>query len=191
MAALSPFCADIQVDLQINYLYQLLTRPLPWEPSTSGPQALGPQDFVTKIIDHYISWLTREVVESSLGASLVANNGSENPRKVLVSAAILPLIADEYLGAMFEKYVAQQNIMAALEGSLTARTTMEDLLAAESPLCTYAVRLEMTKTFNVHLEAFCKEHSDVLAFIDINPYLLDADGNVDVKQYASSSDPTK
>ncbi|CAK9781371.1 hypothetical protein CC85DRAFT_240897 [Cutaneotrichosporon oleaginosum] len=130
------------VDLQINYLWQLQHKPIvpaTWdehseyteEPSavstpaegvlarateTSGRgPALGPERFVDNVAKAYTAWLEREIVNGPIGrraAEVAAQSNGEargirrlSPTKVLVGAALPPLVQDETLPRIPEKYV--------------------------------------------------------------------------------------
>ncbi|BEJ15949.1 hypothetical protein CspHIS471_0505540 [Cutaneotrichosporon sp. HIS471] len=130
------------VDLQINYLWQLQHKPIvpaTWdehaeyteeESAISTPAenvlanatenvghgpALGPERFVDNVTRAYEAWLEREVVNGPIGrraAEVVAQTNGDNrgirrlaPTKVLVGAALPPLVLDETLPRIPEKYV--------------------------------------------------------------------------------------
>lgn len=79
-----------------------------------GP-ALGPERFVDNVANAYIAWLDREVVNGPIGrraAEVEAQTNGEArgirrlaPTKVLVGAALPPLVQDETLPRIPEKYV--------------------------------------------------------------------------------------
>lgn len=77
-----------------------------------GP-ALGPERFVDTVLHAYTSWLEREVVNGPVGrrASAIAQpDAPENvrklaPTKVLVAAALPPLVQDDTLPRIPQKYV--------------------------------------------------------------------------------------
>ncbi|WWD19312.1 hypothetical protein CI109_103770 [Kwoniella shandongensis] len=155
------------VDLQINYLWQLANKPLTsasfpsetpdkrdnngdeeqgdvtdtedqpenpinhtrrpsnvlataTETSSKGP-ALGPESFVKVVVEAYTSWLEREIVNGPVGKRLLENAEQRRegwdtasgrparrrapPSKVLIAAALPPLIEDELLPRIPEKYV--------------------------------------------------------------------------------------
>ncbi|WVR09385.1 hypothetical protein IAU60_006452 [Kwoniella sp. DSM 27419] len=141
------------VDLQINYLWQLANKPISslsnpnsayeadsghegeaqddqdqtgsasvlataTETSAKGP-ALGPDDFVESVAGAYIAWLSREIIDGPIGGRLreaaeqkrsadPAAGPSRRrlpPSKVLIAAALPPLIEDELLPRIPEKYV--------------------------------------------------------------------------------------
>ncbi|KAK4683559.1 hypothetical protein P7C73_g6683, partial [Tremellales sp. Uapishka_1] len=127
------------VDLQINYLYQLQTKPLSsasfteeagapemeveaeieedgsqtilataTETSSRGP-ALGPELFVKAIVKAYTSWLSREIINGPIGQRLseppTYSARRRPPSKVLIAAALPPLVDDEMLPRIVEKYV--------------------------------------------------------------------------------------
>lgn len=80
-----------------------------------GP-ALGPERFVDNVANAYIAWLDREVVNGPIGrraAEVAAQLNGEGrtplrrlaPTKVLVGAALPPLVQDETLPRIPEKYV--------------------------------------------------------------------------------------
>jgi hypothetical protein len=154
--------SDNQVDLQVNYLWQLQHKPIgagTWseherktfglkedgtvtapaedevdesdhnqiiasatENSGKGP-ALGPELFVDNIVHAFCAWLEREIVNGPIGrrAAKVAEqqdaagpgagadaSSSERrlpPTRVLVAAALPPLIEDDTLPRIPEKYV--------------------------------------------------------------------------------------
>ncbi|OXG78719.1 hypothetical protein C349_04721 [Cryptococcus neoformans var. grubii Br795] len=142
------------VDLQINYIWQLANKPItslsspspssssdPSNPSTDGSDhpdstnilhsatetsstgpALGPEDFVNAVVRAYTAFLEREVVHGPVGERLssiaerkrssgarqsTAINGKDvgGPPKVFIAAALPPLIEDEMLPRIPEKYV--------------------------------------------------------------------------------------
>ena len=135
-----------QVDLQINYLWQLQHKRLskmsflrtddgseadtdteddntPITPPSNvlanatdtalkGP-ALGPGLFVETVIKSYTAWLEREIVNGPIGQRLRDNvkaraSGSGQrvpPGKVLIAGALPPLVEDEMLPRIPEKYV--------------------------------------------------------------------------------------
>ncbi|BEI92892.1 uncharacterized protein CcaverHIS019_0505200 [Cutaneotrichosporon cavernicola] len=130
------------VDLQINYLWQLQHKPIvpaTWdehieyteeESAISTPAenllasatetvgrgpALGPERFVDNVTRAYMAWLEREVVNGPIGrraAEVAAQANGENrgvrrlaPTKVLVGAALPPLIQDDTLPQIPGKYV--------------------------------------------------------------------------------------
>lgn len=146
-----------QVDLQINYLWQLQNKPLSHlsfspspdvassttqpiddtdagddqpnpalqrsvlaratETSLTGP-ALGPELFVQAVIKAYTFFLEREIVNGPIGERLRENAARRQaiqagsttgklppPGKVLVAAALPPLVEDEILPRIPEKYV--------------------------------------------------------------------------------------
>jgi hypothetical protein len=146
--------ADIQVDLQINYLWQLQNKPLshlsfaqsPNSTSTSNPDsetededpsgglqrtvlaratetsltgpALGPELFVQAVIKAYTSFLEREIINGPIGQRLVETAAKRRaiqsgktigkippPGKVLIAAALPPLVEDRILPRIPEKYV--------------------------------------------------------------------------------------
>lgn len=147
------------VDLQINYIWQLANKPISslsapspssssssgspnpltdgsdhpdstnilhsaTETSSTGP-ALGPEDFVNAVVRAYTTFLEREVVRGPVGERLssiaeknrssqvghsTATNGKDvvnagGPPKVFIAAALPPLIEDEMLPRIPEKYV--------------------------------------------------------------------------------------
>lgn len=137
------------VDLQINYLWQLQHKPLvpaTWDERRDGEfveasavstpltaaenvlanatenlgkgPALGPERFVDSVVNAYTAWLEREVVNGPIGrraAEVAAQASGEGtgraplrrlaPTKVLVGAALPPLVQDETLPRIPEKYV--------------------------------------------------------------------------------------
>ncbi|KIR28272.1 hypothetical protein I309_02922 [Cryptococcus deuterogattii LA55] len=94
------------------------------ETSSTGP-ALGPEDFVNAVVRAYTTFLEREVVHGPVGERLssiaekkrnsqvghsTATNGKDvgdvgGPPKVFIAAALPPLIEDEMLPRIPEKYV--------------------------------------------------------------------------------------
>ncbi|ORY32129.1 hypothetical protein BCR39DRAFT_493062 [Naematelia encephala] len=291
------------VDLQINYLYQLQHKPITelsflgstdsegaieeeeddtagpspntrrpsasvlasaTETSLSGP-ALGPDLFVDVVLKAYTAWLEREIVNGPVGQRLgeaaeerraieqgkAIRGRRKPPGKVLVAAALPPLVEDETLYRIPEKYVerleedhakAQKamsdpapgsrapwapggssigpsdpledgvstlaltdaqvppsptssasasskvsslfdppSLHSSLDSSLAIpsspaddlkKTSIQDLLAHDPPLCTLPVRVRMTERFNEGLAAFCARYPDVLALVDISPSVL-------------------
>ncbi|KAL1407447.1 hypothetical protein Q8F55_006880 [Vanrija albida] len=132
------------VDLQINYLWQLQHKPITaatfaatgkqadaeaasapvssedhilataTENSGKGP-ALGPDSFVDVVVTAYTSWLEREIVNGPIGRRALevekqaqgAGGGQRNlaPTRVLIAAALPPLVEDGTLPRIPEKYV--------------------------------------------------------------------------------------
>lgn len=83
------------------------------ETSLSG-HALGPMLFVEAVAKAYTSYLEREIVNGPIGNKLrkqaaKAQEGHADPRaakgKVLVAAALPPLVQDSVLARIPEKYV--------------------------------------------------------------------------------------
>lgn len=149
----------LQVDLQINYLYQLQHKTISavsfsdkeYEPITTRPSAetllsdhedsnvteddtpaessnvladatetslqgpaLGPDLFVQAVVKAYTTWLEREIVNGPIGQRIrsVAEQGNSSrttnrrpPSKVLIAAALPPLVEDHVLNRIPEKYV--------------------------------------------------------------------------------------
>ncbi|WVO14429.1 hypothetical protein L204_102062 [Cryptococcus depauperatus] len=134
------------VDLQINYIWQLANKPITtstfkptkvktiediseyWpdsfdnsmsvlesatETSPTGP-ALGPELFVEAVVRAYTAWLEREIVQGPIGKRLMSleRKHTKGPRgrsarlpKVFIASALPPLIEDEMLPRIPEKYV--------------------------------------------------------------------------------------
>ncbi|TXT09152.1 hypothetical protein VHUM_02626 [Vanrija humicola] len=133
------------VDLQINYLWQLQHKPITaatfaatgkqaeadsaaeapasaednilataTENSGKGP-ALGPDSFVDVVIKAYTGWLEREIVNGPIGRrALEVQKQAQDPSvgqrrltptRVLVAAALPPLVEDPILPRIPEKYV--------------------------------------------------------------------------------------
>ncbi|WRT68677.1 uncharacterized protein IL334_005656 [Kwoniella shivajii] len=149
------------VDLQINYLWQLANKPLtplsfpssspsqsssaitddeedqdtdiiPSDPhhhtrrpsnvlatatetSATGP-ALGPELFVENVVKAYTAWLERDIINGPIGKRIsgakedsIPTSDSVRrktpPSKVLIAAALPPLVEDELLPRIPEKYV--------------------------------------------------------------------------------------
>jgi hypothetical protein len=136
-----------QVDLQINYLYQLQHKPIselslspaetlsssssqplaidPTSPEPDGMNAvlatatetalvgpaLGPDLFVKAVFEAYSAFLLREVINGPIGERLTQSPTSTSsvrrrpPGKILIASALPPLVEDEYLHRIPEKYV--------------------------------------------------------------------------------------
>ena len=73
--------------------------------------ALGPELFVQTVAKAYTSWLEREIVNGPVGERLRQSEGEtgmvrrKGPSKVLIAAALPPLVEDEILPRIPEKYV--------------------------------------------------------------------------------------
>ncbi|ORX38244.1 hypothetical protein BD324DRAFT_679998 [Kockovaella imperatae] len=134
------------VDLQINYLWQLQHKPINAQTFASNPSkgsaedsasiaapdgelddtqhvlatatetsmkgsALGPDLFVKAVVSAYTAWLQREIVDGPIGQRIREggkDSGSSRKRgtsKVLIAAALPPLVEDEVLPRIPEKYV--------------------------------------------------------------------------------------
>ena len=152
----------MQVDLQINYLWQLQHKPISsssfptgddttcsavsgieldstteddhhtelsvlasaTETDLKGP-ALGPDLFVEAILRAYTSFLEREIINGPIGER-IRQRGSMTPGtsravppgKVLIAAALPPLVEDEILPRIPEKYV--ERLQEDHEKSMTA-----------------------------------------------------------------------
>lgn len=201
------------------------------ENSGKGP-ALGPELFVDNVVKAYTSWLEREVVNGPIGrrAAEVAKQDGETgtrrlaPTKVLVAAALPPLIEDDTLPRIPEKYVERLEedhvrahralergerdrgsrtpwarptddkegteeigrglAAASLNGSRTItpvskstpdKTSVEDLLKHDPPLCTKPVRVAMTQRYNEAMAKFCAQFPNVIHFVDIWDEMLEMD----------------
>lgn len=77
-----------------------------------GGIALGPERFVDNVTKAYCAWLEREIVNGPIGrrAAEVAKSKSDPanalaPTKLLIAAALPPLVEDETLPRIPEKYV--------------------------------------------------------------------------------------
>ena len=284
------------VDLQINYLWQLQHKPISslsfpskdidgdetmdefphafdpnvlasaTETTLRGP-ALGPDLFVDKAIKGYTAWLEREIVNGPSGQRLQerVNDTStfrrKTPGKIMIAGALPPLVDDETLPRIPEKYVdrleedhtkTQQalerderfgqdrtdrervsktpwavqktedpeeglstmtmtdepdirpsspkssassawssgfdsTMESSVHTALTSpsspnqkpeqaehpRTTIEELLKHDPPLCTLPVRIYMTNKFNTLLREYCERYPDILAYIDITDSILE------------------
>ncbi|WWC63593.1 uncharacterized protein I303_106198 [Kwoniella dejecticola CBS 10117] len=348
------------VDLQINYLWQLANKPISHlsfpldrnsppikssdeededpddfpssqsrsrrssnvlatatETSARGP-ALGPELFVEGVVKAYTAWLEREIINGPIGERLTENlkqNDPKNttaspgvfrrkapPSKVLIAAALPPLVEDELLPRIPEKYVERleedhskaqkafersngnghgsvspirgsgsptpasrqtrigddalevglstlsvsddappkspsspkstssssnstnstlfdsqrtdpstattvSSFESALLSTITSplpkdasassdKTSVEDLLKHDPPLCTLPVRVSMTNRYNDLMRAFCERYPDILEFIDITDQMKlgseapSIHGEVDRGVWACPVDPT-
>lgn len=80
------------------------------ETSLTGP-ALGPELFVERIIKGYTAWLEREIVNGPIGQRIreraqdTTSIRRKTPGKVLIAAALPPLVDDATLPRIPEKYV--------------------------------------------------------------------------------------
>ncbi|WWC71296.1 uncharacterized protein I206_105250 [Kwoniella pini CBS 10737] len=335
------------VDLQINYLWQLANKPISHlsfpstkQPSTSTPTtddeaedqlssiqshprrpsnvlatatetssrgpALGPESFVAGVVEAYTSWLEREIINGPIGERLIASRKQNEdnqtiaspgvfrrkapPSKVLIAAALPPLVEDELLPRIPEKYVerleedhskAQKafersngnaspirnsgspksrtprlsnddeleiglstlsvsddkplipsspkstsstsstnstlfdsqrtdpsttTTISSVESTLHSpkestespsnKTSIEDLLRHDPPLCTLPVRVNMTHRYNELMKEFCEKYPDILEFIDITESMKSGSeapsihGEVDRNVWACPVDPT-
>jgi hypothetical protein len=80
---------------------------------------------------------------------------------------------------------------APLESSpptTTGKTSIDELLLHDPPLCTLPIRIAMTNRYNALLGDFCSKHKDVLHFIDISQAILSNKSPLDTDD-KESSDP--
>ncbi|RXK42357.1 hypothetical protein M231_00347 [Tremella mesenterica] len=147
------------VDLQINYLYNLETKPLttasfpedlrPTLPD-SIPESLpgqysapGPQLHCRAVLDAYTTFIEREIVNGPVGSIIKsANAQGASGSKILICGALPPVVPDEIQPRIPDKYILRVNkkpedydppphILSSL-----ARLSVSDHMYTPSPLPT-------------------------------------------------------
>lgn len=180
----------------------------------SGLAALGPELFVKSVIKHYTEWLERDIVDGPIGKERrrredeAKSQGTTAPtRKVLIAAALPPMIPDEALSRITEKYTqmhlpqvcrAPTPPMSPQQVASPAKVqTIDELLERKPNICNLATRVRMTNDFNTQLREFCARHSNIFVFVDVGPAMKtstplydSAFGEVDRSHWADKLDKT-
>lgn len=181
----------------------------------SGPVALGPELFVQSVIKHYTEWLEREIVNGPIGNERRRREdeaklqGTTAPtRKVLIAAALPPMVPDDALSRITEKYSQEHlphvcraptpPVSPDTQGASPSKVQIIDELLEQSPtMCDLATRVRMTNDFNTQLGEFCARHADLFVFVDIGPAMKastphynSACGEVDRSYWADKQDKT-
>ena len=96
-----------------------------------GP-ALGPELFVDAVIKAYTSWIEREVVNGPVGERIRGKDGSgrQTKGKVIIAGVLPPLIEDEtlpqvpnkYVDRLAEEHAAKERILSAERNGGVSRT---------------------------------------------------------------------
>lgn len=193
-----------------------LQDPMISDPSStpSGPHALGPKLFVKSVIKHYTEWLEREIVNGPIGKERcrrveeARSQGTVAPTcKILIAAALPPIVPDEALSRITEKYT-QTHLPEVCRAptpprspqqvaSLVTVQSIDDLLKRSPSLCDLATRVQMTNDFNTQLREFCARYPNIFVFVDIGPAMRAstpdypaAFGEVDRNSWADKLDKT-
>lgn len=180
----------------------------------SGRAALGPELFVKSVIMHYTEWLEREIVNGPIGKERhrreeeAKSQGIAAPtRKILIAAALPPIVPDEALSRITEKYTQTHlpeickaptpPISPQQAASLVKIQTIDDLLKHSPTVCDLATRVRMTNDFNTQLREFCARYPNIFVFVDISPAMKastpdypSAFGEVDRREWGDKRDTT-
>lgn len=180
----------------------------------SGPAALGPELFVKSVIRHYTEWLEREIVNGPVGKERrrreieAEAQGTTSPtRKLLIAAALPPMVPDDALSHITEKYTqahlpkvcrAPTPPMSPQQVASSVKVqTIDELLKRIPTICDLATRVTMTNDFNAQLREFCARHPSIFVFVDIGPAMKisspdyhSAFGEVDRSSWADKLDKT-
>lgn len=179
-----------------------------------GPVALGPELFVKSVIKHYTEWLEREIINGPIGKERRRREdearlkGTNPPTpKILVAAALPPMVPDDALWRITEKYGQRQlpTVCRAptpptspyQDASPAKLQSIDELLRRLPSVCNLATRVRMTNEFNAQLREFCVRHSNIFVFVDVGPAMRasspdyhSACGEVDRAMWADRLDKT-
>lgn len=131
------------VDFAVNYLWQLKAR---------GTEAVGPDDWVKKVITDYATFLSARIVPLARKFGM----------RIYISGVLPPVIEDCYLEAVADKYISKNS------------TTVDLLLLVETAHPhDLATRTAMIRRYNSMLASYCRQFPDCLTFVDIGRDLVD------------------
>ncbi|GAA94545.1 uncharacterized protein L969DRAFT_91499 [Mixia osmundae IAM 14324] len=150
------------VDININYVFALRRK--------DGKPALIGDDFVKNMFEAYTAFM-RDELEPRLVNSTTPIKQSLNSRikpkfieKIYIANSVPPIVPDEALGKMIDKYrIAPGTVVADLPPLKPTEEIMQ--------FANIKMRQDMTKTFTRLAREFCATRPDVYQLVDINPYI--------------------
>ncbi|GAA5967200.1 hypothetical protein JCM8115_005426 [Rhodotorula mucilaginosa] len=131
------------VDFAVNYLWQLKAR---------GAEAVGPDDWVKKVITDYATFLSARIVPLARKFGM----------RIYISGVLPPVTEDCYLEAVADKYISKNSTTVDLL-PLVETAHPHDL----------ATRTTMIRRYNSMLASYCRQFPDCLTFVDIGRDLVD------------------
>ncbi|KAH8930394.1 hypothetical protein BT69DRAFT_677011 [Atractiella rhizophila] len=171
-----------QVDISINYLHQLQTRP----PSS----VRSPDEWVLDVYNAYSRWIGEELVAKRM----VGSSEEGYIEHLWIMGAIMPIIEDDRLEEFLRKYRGKEGIAASLASDATGQGDKQKMrLLGECGPHDMATRRRMTFAYNRALAQIPTLHtdfSDRIHIMDLNRHICtkEGDGTVDPK-YIDPIDP--
>lgn len=136
------------------------------------------------------------------------DQGTTTPtRKLLIAAALPPMVPDDALSHITEKYT-QAHLPQVCRAPTPPRSpqqvatpvkvqTIDELLKRTPTICDLATRVRMTNDFNAQLQEFCARYPSIFVFLDIGPAMKHSSpdyhsivGEVDRSSWADTRDKT-
>jgi hypothetical protein len=153
-----------QVDLNMNFLYQLRTRP--------RSESLGPEEFTERVVTAYISFITDNLIPRTLVGDQApqppVKDRSIPPRyikRLFISTALMPVVEDDQLTRFIDKYRDQGTEVP--KGVIHLEEIVD--------ICGIEQRRKMVSEFNRRMAEFVQDQAAQgynVKCMDINQYII-------------------
>jgi hypothetical protein len=167
-----------QVDLNMNFLYQLRTKP--------RSESLGPDEFTAVVVKAYKSFIADNLIprtvsagkneSSSVSSSPLAAERTIPPpyiQTLFISTALMPVVENDQLMRFVDKYRDQGADVPA------GVVNLEDIV----DICGIEVRRKMVEEFNTRMVEFAQSQREAgynVKCVDINQYIT---GSLSISLY--------